>query len=123
MVNRVNEIEQSYGVHPAQVVQWENEMLEQAQTLLTKKRGPKQERGAGAPDRVPLPQSIPGLPTRSTGDRRCGPAFGTFASVTFGVGRAPVRFGSKWRKTCCGCAAGVLRPQRRHRGAVWGKSE
>ena len=37
----VNEIAQSYGVHPAQVGQWKREIQEQAKTLFDVKRGPK----------------------------------------------------------------------------------
>jgi len=51
-VRTVNEIGQDYGVHPAQVGQWKKEILEQAQTLFEKQRGPQQEDGAGAPERL-----------------------------------------------------------------------
>ena len=37
----VNEIAQSYGVHPTQVGQWKREIQEQAKTLFETKRGPK----------------------------------------------------------------------------------
>jgi transposase-like protein len=37
----VNEIAQSYGVHPEQVGQWKREIQEQAKTLFDIKRGPK----------------------------------------------------------------------------------
>ena len=37
----INEIAQSYGVHPVQVGQWKREIQEQAKTLFDAKRGPK----------------------------------------------------------------------------------
>jgi len=37
----VNEIAQSYGVHPTQIGQWKREIQEQAKTLFDAKRGPK----------------------------------------------------------------------------------
>jgi transposase-like protein len=37
----VNEIAQSYEVHPVQVGQWKREIQEQAKTLFEIKRGPK----------------------------------------------------------------------------------
>ena len=37
----VNEIGQTYGVHPVQVGQWKREIQNQAETLFTTKRGPK----------------------------------------------------------------------------------
>lgn len=48
----VNEIGQAYGVHPAQVGQWQKAILEQAGTLFEKQRGPKQEDGPGEPERL-----------------------------------------------------------------------
>lgn len=41
--------------------------------------------------------------------------------MTFGVGRLPSRFGSKWRTTCCCCAEGALSARRGHR-ALMGKT-
>jgi transposase-like protein len=37
----INEIAQSYGVHPTQVSQWKKELLENAGSLFEGKRGPK----------------------------------------------------------------------------------
>jgi transposase len=51
-VKTVNEIGQAYGVHPVQVGQWKKEILERAETLFEAKRGPKQEDGAGASERL-----------------------------------------------------------------------
>ena len=51
-VKTVNEIGQAYGVHPVQVGQWKREVLEQAETLFAKKRGPKSEDGATDPERL-----------------------------------------------------------------------
>jgi transposase-like protein len=47
-VKTVNEIGQVYGVHPAQVRQWKQEIVGGAETLFGKARGPKAaESGAG----------------------------------------------------------------------------
>jgi transposase len=51
-VKTVNEIGQAYGVHPVQVGQWKREVLEQAETLFAKKRGPKTDAGAADTDRL-----------------------------------------------------------------------
>jgi len=49
-VKTVNEIGQSYGVHPGQVGQWKKEIQEQAEMLFENKRGPKKEDGPGEPE-------------------------------------------------------------------------
>ena len=51
-VRTVNEIGQDYGVHPAQVGQWQKAILAQAGTLFERKRGPQPVDGAGEPDRL-----------------------------------------------------------------------
>ena len=52
-VKTVNEIGQEHGVHPAQVGQWQREILERSGTLFEAKRGPKKaEDGQEAPERL-----------------------------------------------------------------------
>lgn len=51
-VRTINEIGQSYGVHPAQVGQWKREIQEQAQQLFETKRGPKKVEGPGEPEQL-----------------------------------------------------------------------
>ena len=51
-IQTTNEIDQAYGVHPAQVGQWKREIQEQAETLFEKKRGPKKPEGPGEPDQL-----------------------------------------------------------------------
>ena len=46
----INEIGQTYGVHPTQVGLWKKEILEQAKTLFEGKRGPKPVAAHQAPD-------------------------------------------------------------------------
>ncbi|MBK8639481.1 MAG: transposase [Chromatiaceae bacterium] len=52
-VKTVNEIGQEHGVHPAQVGQWQREIVARSGTLFEATRGPKQaEDGKGAPERL-----------------------------------------------------------------------
>jgi transposase len=51
-VKTINEIGQQYGVHPVQVGQWKRELLEQAESLFARKRGPKTEDGPDDTERL-----------------------------------------------------------------------
>lgn len=51
-VKTVNEIGQSYGVHPVQVSQWKKEILERAKVLFEGKRGPQTVDAQSAPERL-----------------------------------------------------------------------
>ena len=48
----VNEIGQTYGVHPGQVTAWKKAILDQAGTIFEGKRGPKPVAEKDAPDRL-----------------------------------------------------------------------
>jgi len=48
----INEIAQSYGVHPTQVSQWKKELLANAGSLFEGKRGPKTAKTQDNPDRL-----------------------------------------------------------------------
>lgn len=51
-VKTINEIAQEYGVHPTQIRQWKNELLEQAAGIFEVKRGPKAVDAQSDPDRL-----------------------------------------------------------------------
>ena len=51
-VKTVNEIAQQYGVHPTQVNQWKKELLDNADSVFEKKRGPKAINAESDPDRL-----------------------------------------------------------------------
>lgn len=51
-VKTINEIGQTYGVHPAQVGQWKREIQEQAKTLFQGRRGPAPVAAQNEPDRL-----------------------------------------------------------------------
>jgi len=51
-VKTINQIGQERGVHPVQVSQWKNEILEQASRLFEGKRGPKPAQEYGEPERL-----------------------------------------------------------------------
>lgn len=48
----VNEIAQEFGVHPTQVNQWKNDLLDNAGSLFEGKRGPKPVDAQSDPDRL-----------------------------------------------------------------------
>jgi transposase len=48
----VNEIGQAYGVHPAQVRQWKQEILGGAESLFGKARGPKPADASASDERL-----------------------------------------------------------------------
>lgn len=51
-VKTINEIAQEYGVHPTQIRQWKNELVEQAAGIFEVKRGPKVVDAQSDPDRL-----------------------------------------------------------------------
>lgn len=51
-VKTINEIDQEYAVHPAQVGRWKKEIQKQAKKLFEGKRGPKPMAGHQEPDRL-----------------------------------------------------------------------
>ena len=51
-VKTINQIGQERGVHPVQVSQWKNEILEQASRLFEGKRGPKSAQETDEPERL-----------------------------------------------------------------------
>jgi transposase-like protein len=51
-VKTINEIAQEYGVHPTQIRQWKNELVEQAAGIFDVKRGPKTVDAQSDPDRL-----------------------------------------------------------------------
>jgi transposase len=48
----INQIAQTYGVHPVQVSQWKRELQERASSLFETKRGPKPVSEYCAPERL-----------------------------------------------------------------------
>lgn len=51
-VKTINEIAQEFGVHPTQIRQWKNELVEQAAGIFEVKRGPKVVDAQSDPDRL-----------------------------------------------------------------------
>jgi transposase len=51
-VKTINEIAQEHGVHPTQIRQWKNELVEQAAGIFEMKRGPKAVDAQSDPDRL-----------------------------------------------------------------------
>ena len=51
-VKTINEIAQTYGVHPEQVRQWKKELIEQSRAVFENKRGPKTEASEGVDEKL-----------------------------------------------------------------------